>query len=150
MSRSPSDPQTGGTRLNPAAARPGQQANTPEDSTPLHIIRKIYGTPRRPVFSSRRITPKDADYEKQMLGEIDNEFRLMSYDEFMNCYVPRSGTELDSKKMREASPILADGLNVEFAKKAIPEAYMYPILVRIVYTQRGRKHLLIFCSVQSL
>jgi hypothetical protein len=135
MSRPSSNPQTSGTRPSSATASAEQQANVPQDSTPLHIIKKIYGTPRRPVFSLRRITPKDADYERQMLLEIDTEFRTMSYDDFMKDYVPRSALSLDAGKMKKASHILAKGLNVAFVRDRIQEAYMYPILVSVTRTQ---------------
>jgi hypothetical protein len=148
MSRPSSNRHTSSTRSSRAATSGGQQANA-SGSLPLYILEDIYGTPRRPVFSSRRITPKDADYDGQMLSEIDHQFRSISYEDFMKNYVPDK-SNIDVKAMKRASLVLAKGLNVAFVKDNIKEVEMYPPLVCATHAQLGQGHLMMIRLVRGV
>jgi hypothetical protein len=111
----------------------GSGSDVPPSNTEVHKLSrrqpKLLATPRRPGFSSRTITPKNADYERQMLSEIDDQWRHIAYDRFMASFVP--GDDLKQPYMKKASRILANGLNLLWTKDKVPEWRMYPVLVSL-------------------
>lgn len=104
-------------------------SNTEARKLDRRQLKLLLATPRRPGFSSRTITPKNADYQRQMLSEIDNQWRQMPYDEFMASFVP--GDDLKQLYMDKASRILQRGFNLPWTKEKIPEWRMYPVLVSL-------------------
>ena len=72
-----------------------------------------------------------------MLSEIDTQWRRVTYNDFMDRFVP--GEDLQEKHMEKASEILAKGLSLQWTKKKIPEWKMYPVLVSMP-ADLGRMH----------
>ena len=109
---------------NPRQLKQPTAGADPGPAVPPRIRR---GTLRHPSGSSRRITPKDADYVKHMVQPIDHQFHIVDYDVFMREFV--LGDDMPDGKLETASTALTNGLALRFARDGITEFRLYPVLV---------------------
>lgn len=120
MSRLPSNSRA--SDPGPPFAPPTQGIST----LPAWLQKAIFGTPRYPGHSSRPIPHKNADYDDQMLSEIDNQWTFVPMKKFMNNFLPASG-DPPADNLKRACNVLARGFNVKY--DGAKEHIFYPILV---------------------
>jgi hypothetical protein len=93
---------------------------------PTYLASKQPGSPRFSTCGGHNIGPKDADYGEKMSREMGDRFVQISYDPFMETFVPHSYRKgLPGNSTAERFYDLLEPL-----AKCKSEEEMYPIIVR--------------------